>query len=266
MTTTVNLLPTGDGALTDWTASGAATRWECIDDPIATPDDFTTLVSESTDGGRNTVTIAAATGAGTIDNLTVHARFNQPGGANALVRIFVRVGGVNYDGSQFDIAYSPDFANYTQVWTRNPASGERWTNAILTASEIGAVFDEGSQIYLTQIYASVVYSVSHQVNSGTMIPGVSANWQRQAKRTNDDGSVDWQDYAILSWEIPQATMEVYEELRAVQGKVLTNLVSTDIDNRNEPKLYSYAELISVVQVQQVGRRATGLRAEFRVKV
>lgn len=105
----------------------------------------------------------------------------------------------------------------------------------------------------------------YTVNSSITCYGVTADWERQPKRTNSDGTTDWQPYARHIWEIPQMTMAAFLLLRAQQGKRLTSLATNDIDDRNEAATYASAEM-GMVNCQQVGLRATGVTVEFRVDV
>lgn len=102
------------------------------------------------------------------------------------------------------------------------------------------------------------------INGGSNIPGVSANWQRVEKRRTPAG-ITWQDYALHTWDAAQMEMATYESLRAAQGTVLSSLATTDIEDVNNGATYTSAE-ITAVSGSQTGRRATGVRVEFKAKV
>ena len=104
------------------------------------------------------------------------------------------------------------------------------------------------------------------VNGSITAYGVQANWQRVEKRRNDDGTIDYQDYYLHTWDIQQAEMSTFLALQALSGKSLTSLATTDVTDRNEAATYSAGVEMGVVNCQQIGRRATGIRAEFRVKI
>jgi len=103
------------------------------------------------------------------------------------------------------------------------------------------------------------------VNGSITFHGVQSTWQRVVKRKNADGSIDYQPYALNVWEISQAEMSSYLSLLAQSGHRLTSLATTDIEDVNNGATYTSAEL-AVVNCQQVGRRAVGIRCEFRVDV
>lgn len=102
------------------------------------------------------------------------------------------------------------------------------------------------------------------INSGASIPGVQANWQRVEKRRTLAG-IEYQAYALHTWEIAQMEMTTFETLRAARGTVLSSLATTAIADVNNGATYTNAE-ITVVSGSQTGRRATGVRVEFRVKI
>lgn len=103
------------------------------------------------------------------------------------------------------------------------------------------------------------------INGGAAIPGVTASWQLLVKRQTPAG-IEWQDYAMHTWDIAQAEMTVFETLRAAQGRVLSIMATTDIEDINNGANYTSAEITSIVAGSQTGRRATGVRVEFRVKI
>ena len=103
------------------------------------------------------------------------------------------------------------------------------------------------------------------LNGSITFHGVSASWQRVIKRTNDDGTIIYQNYALHTWDIPQAEMDSYLSLLAQAGKRLTSLATTNISDRNNGATYTSVE-VGIVNCQHVGRRAVGIRAEFRVDV
>lgn len=103
------------------------------------------------------------------------------------------------------------------------------------------------------------------VNGSITCYGVLADWERIPRRTNSDGTIDYQPYARHIWEVGQMEMATFEALEVLQGMRLTSLATNDIDDRNEAATYTSAEM-GIVNCQQVGRRAVGVRVEFRVDV
>lgn len=114
---------------------------------------------------------------------------------------------------------------------------------------------------------SITYLIpAFVIDSSLTFHGVQANWERAPKRKNNDGTIEYQPYALHTWDIPQVEMSTFLSLQALQGQRLTSLQTTDIDSRNSPATYANAEIIGMVNARQEGRRATGVRVTFRVDV
>lgn len=105
----------------------------------------------------------------------------------------------------------------------------------------------------------------YTVNGSITFNGVVSTWNRIARRTNADGSITYQAYWVNTWDIGQATMAAYEALRTLQGAALTSLATNDPTDHNEAATYTTVE-VGLVNCQQAGRRAVGVRAEFKVKI
>lgn len=105
----------------------------------------------------------------------------------------------------------------------------------------------------------------YSINGAITFYGVTSEWQRVVKRKDADGSIEYQNYALNIWQISQAEMSSYLSLLAQSGHRLTSLETNDINDVNEAATYTSVEL-AVVNCQQVGRRAVGVRCEFRVDV
>ena len=103
------------------------------------------------------------------------------------------------------------------------------------------------------------------INGSITFHGVTADWQRVAKRRNADGSIDWQPYALHMWSIEQAEMSSYLSLLAQSGKRLTSLATNDFLDANEAATYTSAE-VGVVNAGQIGRRSVSCRVVFRADV
>lgn len=104
------------------------------------------------------------------------------------------------------------------------------------------------------------------INGSITCYGVTADWQRQVKRRNGDGTTAFQPFALHIWDIPQMEMSTFVALQTLGGAILSSLATCDIDDRNNGATYTDAEIVSVINTAQIGRRATGVRVEFRVGV
>lgn len=158
------LLPVADGNYTAFTASGCAADWQCVDDPVGSPDDATTrlTLSGTTTPTRQSVVVAAYSQGGTINSVTVTGRATRSGTGTASIRIFLRIGGTDYDGDSQNLPSAAAYANYTQGWTTNPATGLAWTTADLAALEAGVLITNGgitNTSSVTQVYAAIDYTI-----------------------------------------------------------------------------------------------------------
>ncbi len=105
----------------------------------------------------------------------------------------------------------------------------------------------------------------YRVNGSITFHGVRSDWSRIPKRTKADGTIEHLDYRLNVWDIAQAEMSAYEALRALQGRALESLATNDPGDRNEAATYSDVE-VGLVNCVQIGRRATSIHIEFKVKV
>ena len=103
------------------------------------------------------------------------------------------------------------------------------------------------------------------INGSITFHGVVASWQRVPKRKNSDGSITYQPYSLHTWAIAQAEMSSYLSLLAQSGQRLESLATTNINDVNNGATYTSVE-VDVVNAAQVGRRAVGITASFRVDV
>jgi hypothetical protein len=103
------------------------------------------------------------------------------------------------------------------------------------------------------------------INGGSNIPGVIAEWERIPKRKRTDGTIDYQPWARHVWTIPQATMSDFETWQGLSGDVLTSLDTTTLNDRNNGAQYTSVE-VGMVTCEHIGLRAVNIRIEFRVDV
>jgi hypothetical protein len=122
--------PTGAGALSQWTPSGEATNWECVND--TTPNDDTDYVTTSVSGEKDTYT---------FDNLaSVNAQVFgvQMTGYGRRIRklqMLPRIEGVEYGSGE--LLLYPDYNFHHTIFELNPATGLEWEQEEINSGEFG---------------------------------------------------------------------------------------------------------------------------------
>lgn len=130
------------------------------------------------------------------------------------------------------------------------------------------ILTEAGDFLLQENGDKIILDISvpiYQVNNGTEMPGVFADWSRVVKRVNTDKTIDYQPHALHTWRIEQMTAADFEELQALQGATLTELKTNDIDLRNQPTTY-FNSVMRLVNGKHVGARVVDVNVEFRVDV
>src|SRR5574341_443432 len=128
----VNIYPTStDLADAGTSPQGAATRHECVDDPVNSEDFLATRVDYN---GQN-ITVRYGFGdigevAG-IAGVELHGWYRSDGGNNNTVTFdpYIRVGGANYLGTTRVCPGNASWAEYVEFWALNPATLQPWTRA-----------------------------------------------------------------------------------------------------------------------------------------
>lgn len=164
---TNEILPSanGDISASGWAASGAATLWDCVNDPVASPDDATTIIYNTAAAKYALFTGSFSVPANAvIDYVRIVLRATHPSGT-AQLRARLKIGGTYYDSSDSTIATS--YTNYTKDFTTNPRTGAAWTvnDVNGTGSDPLQQFGvynnaaPGANVIVTQIYCVVSYAL-----------------------------------------------------------------------------------------------------------
>jgi hypothetical protein len=174
---TEGLLPDGDGAYTNWGIGGtapAATRWQSVDDPIGSPDNLVTYVYSPANTNRNSFTFQNLTMSGTTGinwvAVSVRARRQAGGGGTAVLRIFYRQGGTDYDNLA-NQSLTTAFVTYNLTgwnYTTNPRTGAPWNESAINNMEWGVFRAAGTvRANVTQMYITVDYNVTNNAPNVT---------------------------------------------------------------------------------------------------
>lgn len=105
---------------------------------------------------------------------------------------------------------------------------------------------------------------TYSINAGTQLHGIDADWQRQPIRTNDDGTLTYNDWARHIWRTQIMPVAEYIELQEALRNGLSSIETNDIDSRNSNKTYTNV-IMENVSGEQDGRNIIGISVEFRVK-
>jgi hypothetical protein len=127
------LYPNGPGNYNQYAPSGAATIWQCVDDP--TPDDLATFAFDSTVGDRMSVDFNPIAVSGSILGVVHYSRVSK---SDAGARTFAQTltsNGVDQIGSNQSPATT--FGYFTQMAPVDPATEAAWTSAGLNALQGG---------------------------------------------------------------------------------------------------------------------------------
>jgi hypothetical protein len=144
----------------NWTLTGAATKYEAIDDDNTAADDDTSYIQSAVSNSVIRFDVGAGPSATTINSLTVFCRVALlQGSLSPRIRFGVRVGGLNYFGDWIGRAGN-DYGTESQVFGQNPNTVAQWLD-----SELGALIlimesdnNNGSSVTrVTQLYAEVDY-------------------------------------------------------------------------------------------------------------
>jgi prepilin-type N-terminal cleavage/methylation domain-containing protein len=153
---TLVLRPNGAGGLTNLTASGCSSNYQCVQE--ATPDgDGTRVICASGTFATDVYALENPVGgASAIHSVNVfcQARKTQALGQTQLV---VYTGGAEHRGTAQDLTTS--YATYSETWTADPSGGQ-WTWADLNGLQAGVrLSGQNSNFpgYCTQVWVEVIY-------------------------------------------------------------------------------------------------------------
>lgn len=137
-----DFLPNADGCNIDFTPVGEVNNWECVDDPVSTPDEDTTYVYSSiTDIQYDLYELPNhTTESGTINYIKVYARakshlYQQH--ADGIFKIILTDNDCTNIYKSSDKELTTDYVTYDNTWTENPRTSAAFTWADLNNLQIG---------------------------------------------------------------------------------------------------------------------------------
>lgn len=178
------LQPDGDGNYTQFAAiGGCSPEWQCVNKP--TVNDATQLGS-GTVGDRQSVTLSAFGDVGAVSSVVISVRCANFSGDVETVKIFLRIGGVNYDDSSQSMPVDSAFHNFTKTYTTNPATGQAWTKDDINALEAGVLLFSAVSFAVnmrfSQLFATVTFTPgqSYRLDGQDFTCGpLSKRWSQQ---------------------------------------------------------------------------------------
>lgn len=173
---TETLRPNAAGDVTDWTANGAATVWECVDE--ASADDDTTRAQQVADVSNKDFLVNLGSTALTterIDSVALTLRMKVGTGTACALNYLWKENGTQTVGGSITGLNSSTYTDVTETRTVRPSDGGAWTTSDLNALQIGCrrVGDLlTSAIRCTQAFVVVTYSYRKSVSGVQSFNGV----------------------------------------------------------------------------------------------
>jgi hypothetical protein len=159
------LRPNAAGSSTVLLPHGEANNWACVDD-VTTDEDSTYVYKDYNNRWDLDLYNVPnhTTESGIINSVTIYDRVRASADtghpASAILKHNVRVGGVNYEGSQIDFTGILNYTTYSNQWLVSPNTLIAWTWAEIDSMEIGHNIYSNyvTNPRSTQIYAVINYT------------------------------------------------------------------------------------------------------------
>jgi len=163
---TQTLRPNGAGSLTNWTANGLPSNYQCVNEGIADNDttylDFTGAGTNKTD--LYTIDSNSIGATDTINSITVYAvvRMVTTGRLiSSSVALCIKENGTTTQGSTQSLILT-SYVTKSNTWTVKPSNGSAFTQTDITNLEIGVygIQSNTQNCRCTQVYVVVDYTPS----------------------------------------------------------------------------------------------------------
>jgi len=160
---TLTIRPNAAGTFSRWVPVGDSPNYKCVDEEIRDGD--VTYVRDTVGKRSDSYNLQDhTTQTGNISNVRAVAWAYDAAGPENL-HLTVVIGGMQYLGAKQILTGS--YAQYTENWAQNPATGANWTWSNIDALEAGIyTIPTGKwtgDVHVTQLYVEVTYTVAHDV-------------------------------------------------------------------------------------------------------
>ena len=151
------LRPDGAGSITNLTASGCGSNYQCVDE--SSSDDDATYVERASNSYRTDVYSLAnsGVGSGTIDSVVLHCHVRKTQ-LQGEVQPTLYVSSTEYNGTAQSLTTS--YVDYSQAWATNPNTSVAWTWTEINDLQAGVRLkgqNSSFPAYCTQVWVEVFY-------------------------------------------------------------------------------------------------------------
>jgi hypothetical protein len=126
------VMPTSDGAHSQWTPSTGTAHWSLVDE--TTPNDDTDYVSDATPGHYDTFGCGPIDTAATVFGVQTNLYARKDDAAVRQIAPVIRQSGTDHDGAT--VTLTSTYAFYTQLFNQDPTPAD-WTPTTVNADEYG---------------------------------------------------------------------------------------------------------------------------------
>jgi len=167
---TLTIRPNAAGTFSQWAPVGDSPNYKCVDEEIRDGD--VTYVRDTVGKKSDSYNLQDhSTQTGSISNVRAVAWAYDTAGPENL-HLTVVIGGTQYLGAKQILTGS--YAQYTENWAQNPATGANWTWSNIDALEAGIYTVPTGKwtgdVHVTQLYIEVTYTVPHDVAIVSVTP------------------------------------------------------------------------------------------------
>lgn len=257
MSTTVYFLPTGDGLIeTSYiSAHGAATRWQCISDPVGAPDGLSSYIQENDQSDYHYAfftfdTPAIPSDATDISVAVVCIHGSSAGGGGVLLGFVIGSTPTIYPAA-LPMAGGGMWTSTTKTWTQNPATSAAWTPTDLNnKSSTNGLIQFGGYLYggvsdsqqVTSMYLAVTYDAAAASVPSVTTQAVDTIGQTTASGhgtvTSDGGANVTERGVCWNTSGTPTTADDKEESGTGTGSFVASMTGLDADTEYYVRAYA----------------------------